>query len=431
MQDRKFKVCVIGLWHLGCVYAACLADLGGRVVGIDENPDVVHKLNQGRAPIFEPGLNELISEGIHAGKLSFQTDIGTGVEDADFVIIAYDTPVDEHDMVDISVILRTVEQLQKLHMGGTLVVSSQVPTGTCEQLGKTLTDSVRIAYVPENLRLGEAIKRFMAPDMIVIGANAQATINHVKELFSPIKSKIIEMDLRSAEMTKHAINCFLATSISFANEIGNICDLLGADALKVATAMRSDPRIGPKALVRPGLGFAGGTLARDLKVLQKLSRDHGQDTPLIDGVLEVNEEQNRSIIKKLKHLIGSLDGKTITVLGLTYKAGTSTLRRSAAVEIVRQLKEEGATIKAYDSHVSAGEAAIIGANISSDPYAACAGSDMLLIVNDIPEFTNLDFNKIRKIMRTPLVFDAQNLIRPERVTVTGMKYFGIGRGRTN
>jgi len=389
---------------------------------------VIRKLNEGRAPLFEPGLDDLIFKGLHSGNLTFQTEIKTAANNAGIVIIAYDTPIDEHDRVDISIVLRTAEQLKDLHMQGILVVSSQVPAGTCEQLTKILHGSISIACVPENLRLGEAIKRFMKPDMIVIGADNQTVISQVRRLFSPIKTKIVEMDLRSAEMTKHALNSFLATSISFANEIGNICDLIGADALKIATALKSDSRIGAKALIRPGLGFAGGTLARDLRTLQKLSRDRGHNTPLIDSVLSVNEEQNRSIVEKLKQLTGPLNGKTIGVLGLTYKAGTSTLRRSAAIEIVRHLKEEGATVNAYDPHVSVQEGAMLGINMSIDPYASCINSDALLIVNDMPEFTNLDFSKIRKVMKTPLVFDAQNLVDPEKVTASGMKYFGIGRG---
>jgi UDPglucose 6-dehydrogenase len=430
MHDREDAVCVVGLWHLGCTYAACLAEIGYRVIGVDDNPDIIQKLNEGRAPLFEPGLDDLISKGLHSGNLTFQTELKTAAKDAGFVIIAYDTPIDEHDRVDISIVLRTAERLRDLQAQGILVVSSQVPAGTCEHLTKILHDSARIACVPENLRLGEAIKRFMTPDMIVIGADDQTVINQVKKLFSPIKTKIIEMDLRSAEMTKHALNSFFATSISFANEIGNICDLIGADALKVATALKSDSRIGAKALVRPGLGFAGGTLARDLRILQELSRERGHDTPLIDTVLSVNEEQNRSIVEKLKHLTGPLNGKTVSILGLTYKAGTSTLRRSAAVEIVRHLKMEGATVNAYDPHVSVQEGATLGVNMSTDPYVSCTSSDVLLIMNDMPEFTDLDFSRIRKVMRMPLVFDAQNLIDPEKVTASGMKYFGIGRGKT-
>ena len=422
---------MIGLWHLGCTYAACLAELGYRVVGVDEGREVIRNLNQGKAPLFEPGLDDLISKGLRSGNLTFRTDLETAVRDAAFVMITYDTPVDEHDRVDISIVLQTAERLKSLQMRGILVVSSQVPVGTCEQLTKILHGSVRVAYVPENLRLGEAIKRFMEPDMIVIGADDQTVISQVKQLFSPTKSKIVEMDLRSAEMTKHALNSFFATSISFANEIGNICDLIGADALKIATALKSDSRIGTKALVRPGLGFAGGTLARDLKVLQKLSKERGHNTPLIDSVLTVNEEQNKSIVERLKNLTGPLDEKKISVFGLTYKAGTSTLRRSVGVEIVRHLKKEGATVNAYDPHVSAREGVILGVNISTDPYLACSGADAILIVNDLPELTNLNFRKLRQVMRTPLVLDAQNLIEPARVTAAGVKYFGIGRGKRN
>jgi len=401
------------------------------VVGVDEGREVIRNLNQGKAPLFEPGLDDLISKGLRSGNLTFRTDLETAVRDAAFVMITYDTPVDEHDRVDISIVLQTAERLKSLQMRGILVVSSQVPVGTCEQLTKILHGSVRVAYVPENLRLGEAIKRFMEPDMIVIGADDQTVISQVKQLFSPTKSKIVEMDLRSAEMTKHALNSFFATSISFANEIGNICDLIGADALKIATALKSDSRIGTKALVRPGLGFAGGTLARDLKVLQKLSKERGHNTPLIDSVLTVNEEQNKSIVQKLKNLTGPLDEKKISVFGLTYKAGTSTLRRSVGVEIVRHLKKEGATVNAYDPHVSAREGVILGVNISTDPYLACSGADAILIVNDLPELTNLNFRKLRQVMRTPLVLDAQNLIEPARVTAAGVKYFGIGRGKRN
>jgi len=429
MDGCENTVCVVGLWHLGCTYAACLSDIGYKVVGIDQNPSVIQKLNEGRAPLFEPGLDDLISKGLKSGNLSFQTEI-TAAKNAGFVILAYDTPIDEQDRADISTLLQTATQLRDLHMHGILVVSSQVPAGTCEELSKIFQGRVGIACVPENLRLGEAINRFMRPDMIVIGANDQTVIGQVKKLFSPIKSKIVEMDLLSAEMTKHALNSFLATSISFANEIGNICDLIGADGLKVATALKSDSRIGDKALVRPGLGFAGGTLARDLRTLQKLSKDRGHKTLLIDSVLIVNDEQNRSIVNKLKRLTGPLNGKTISVLGLTYKSGTSTLRRSATIEMVKHLKAEGATVNAYDPHVSIKEGPLLGVNLTMNPYASCVNSDALLIMIDSPEFTNLDFGKVKESMRTPLVFDIQNLIDAEKVTASGMKYFGIGRGIT-
>lgn len=427
------NACVIGLWHLGCVYSACLAELGYHVTAVDTDDGIVRNLNLGKAPLFEPGLDDLISRGTSSGKLTFQGDIESSTTGAQFVIIAYDTPVDEHDKVDLSIVMHAVNQLKNLESQATVIISSQVPVGTSERIERLLNTSrlVDVAYVPENLRLGQAIERFMHPDMIVIGAQNERVIAKVKHFFSPISTRIVEMDLRSAEMTKHALNSYLATSISFANEIGEICDLVGADGLKIAEALKADSRIGPRALVRPGLGFAGGTLARDLRVLQDAGERYGHETPLIDGVLTVNERQNNSVVDRLKHFMGQLDGKTVSVFGLTYKAGTSTLRRSAALEIAKRLKQEGALVKAYDPRVSATAGSQLGLDISTDPYAACEKAEALVIVNDLPDFNNLDFVKIRKAMKTPFLFDAQNLIDPSKVTGSGVKYVGLGRGMTH
>ena len=428
-RTEHVGVCVIGLWHLGCVYAACLAKLGYRVTGMDENETVVSSLRKGRAPLFEPGLDELISEQIAAGNLRFESDIKTGVGEARFVIIAFDTPVDEHDKVDLSIVLGTAKRLKNVIGQSTVVVSSQVPVGTCEVIEKTIWDvgcPPSLAYVPENLRLGQAIDRFMHPDMIVIGANDATVLARVQELFSPIRTKIIEMNLRSAEMTKHAINCFLATSISYANEIGNMCDLVGADGLRVADALRSDSRIGPKALVRPGLGFAGGTLARDLRILQEVGEKYHYETTLIDGVLQVNERQNASIVERLQRAVGNIGGKRICIFGLTYKAGTSTLRRSAALEIIGRLRSEGASVHVYDTRISRSEVSDL--ILFDNPYLACEGADAIVIVNDLPEFANLDFKKIKSAMKSPLIFDTQNLLDPTVVADKGIRYMGLGRG---
>jgi UDPglucose 6-dehydrogenase len=397
---------------------------------VDENYEIIHNLNSGKAPLFEPGLDDLILKGISAGRLTFQNDIKACTKDTQFIVIAYDTPVDEHDNLDLSIVMRTVDRLKNTEFHATLIISSQVPVGTCQQIEKALSRSglVGVAYVPENLRLGQAIECFIRPDMIVIGAENKTVIAKVKELYSLIHTKIIEMNLRSAEMTKHALNSYLATSISFANEIGNICDLVKADGLKVAMALKADSRIGQKALVRPGLGFAGGTLARDLRVLQNVGKKNGYQTSLINSVLIVNERQNNSVVDKLKRLMGRLDGKTVSVFGLTYKAGTSTLRRSAALEIIKRLNDEGAVVKAYDPRVSVSEANALGVDVFPDPYSACEMSEAMVIVNDLFQFTGLDFTKIKSVMKTPLVLDAQNILEPSKVTRSGMKYIGVGRG---
>jgi UDPglucose 6-dehydrogenase len=429
LGTKHTDVCVVGLWHLGCVYAACLAKLGYRVTGIDEDETVVSSLRKGRAPLYEPGLDDLISEEIAAGNMKFESDVKTGVREARFVIIAFDTPLDEHDRVDPSVVWETAKRLKSVIGQSTVVVSCQVPVGTCEEIEKTIWDvgsSPSLAYVPENLRLGQAIDRFMHPDMIVIGANDATVLARVRGLFSPIRTKIIEMNLRSAEMTKHAINCFLATSISYANEIGNICDLVGADGLRVADALRSDSRIGSKALVRPGLGFAGGTLARDLRILQEVGEEYHYETTLIDGVLQVNERQNASIVERLERAVGNMVGKRICIFGLTYKAGTSTLRRSAALEIIGRLTSKGASVHVYDPRVSKAE--VPDLLLFDDPYLACKGADAIVIVNDLADFANLDFKKIKSAMKSPFIFDTQNLLDPTLVADKGIRYMGLGRG---
>lgn len=419
------------MWHLGCVYAACLAKLGYNVVGADEDSKIVKDLKRGEPPIYEPGLDNLIATGLANGNLTFTDEIEEGVKGTSYVVIAYDTPIDEDDNVDLSIVFHAAQKLRKSRPHATVVVSSQVPVGTCQQLASILdTDNVGLdlAYVPENLRLGQAIDRFLTPEMLVIGADTPSSMSSTRALFKPIQTRIIEMDLRSAEMAKHALNAFLSTSISFANEIGNICDLVGADAFRVVDALRCDSRIGSKAMLRPGLGFSGGTLARDLKILQRIGDKHGYKTELVNAVLNVNERQNALIGERLKRIVGNLQGKSIGVLGLTYKAGTSTLRRSAALDIIDDLGREGASVKVFDPHVDKADVLSERVLVCEDAYSVCKDSDVLLILNDWPEFANLDFTKIRLLMRKPILFDAQNLLDPKKVTESGIRYIATGRG---
>jgi UDPglucose 6-dehydrogenase len=271
----------------------------------------------------------------------------------------------------------------------------------------------------------------MNPEWIVIGADNESTLDKVEEFFSVVKAPKIKMDLRSAEMTKHALNAFLATSISFINEIANLCDEVGADALKVANALRLDSRIGPRALLKPGLGFAGGTLARDLKTLQKIGRRVGYQTHLIDGVLMVNQRQNRMIVEKLRKIFGSLQNLTVGVFGLTYKAGTSTLRRSASLEIIRDLTDGGAKVKAYDPKADLREIqGRIDFEFYPDPWAVASGSDALIFVTDWPEFKQLDFSRVKSVVKKPVVIDAQNMLDAERLIQMGFIYIGVGRGQS-
>jgi UDPglucose 6-dehydrogenase len=431
------KVGVIGVWHLGAVYSACMAELGYQVIGIDDDINRVNNLNLGIPPVFEPGLKELISSNIERRRLTYTTNIKT-IEDYSYVMITFDTPVNENDDVDLSSIIDSCRKLSaNLKNGTTIIVSSQVPVGTCDYINlviKQLNPVIEfdIAYCPENLRLGKAIDYFMKPDRIVIGADKTFTLDTVEEFLSVIAAPKLRMDLRSAEMTKHALNAFIATSISFANEIANLCDEVGADAMSVASALKSDSRIGQGVPLHPGLAFSGGTLARDLKILTKLGKDNNYDTSLINGVLEVNRRQNSLVTKKLRKIFGMVSGLTVGVLGLTYKAGTSTLRRSASLEIIEELTANQITVKAYDPKADPEEVRLHkNFEFLPDPYTVAKDSDALVILTDWTEFVNLDFDLIKALMKKPVIIDGKNLLNSQMLIQKGFIYSGVGRGKTS
>ena len=430
------KVCVIGIWHLGAVYSACLADLGYQVIGVDGDAKRIAELNKGIPPLFEPGLQELITSNIKSKRLTYTTDLSHAVKGASYVLITFDTPVNDQDEIDLSEIFDTAGRLAGcIENNSIILVSSQVPVGTCEEIKaiikkQTPALDIDIAYSPENLRLGQAIDCFKKPERIVIGADNSATLDKVETLFSVVKAPVLKMNLRSAEMTKHALNAFLATSISFGNEIANICDEVGADALKVVTALRTEGRIGGKIPLFPGLGFAGGTLARDLKVLKNIGREKGYETLLIDSVLAVNQRQNGVVVRKLERIYGSVKGLTIGILGLTYKPGTSTLRRSAALEIIKQLVDRGAKVRAYDPKADMNEVhEHIEFEFCTDVSTVAIDSDALVLITEWPEFKELDYARLKHIMKKPVFIDTKNLLDSQQMSAKGFSYFGIGRGK--
>jgi len=423
------------LWHLGLVTAACLADLGWTVAGFDQDARLVEGLRGGRLPLFEPGLEELVATGMARGRLWFTTDSQEALTGVRYAVIAYDTKVDDQDESDLSQVMAAAALLARhLGDGSTVVVSSQVPVGTCERIEAAIRRDrpsldFGIAYVPENLRLGQAIERFKKPEMIVIGSDGPATAKAVDELLAGINAPRVVVSIRTAEMIKHALNALLATCISFGNEMANLCDEVGANALELVRALHFDPRVGQLAPLRPGLGFAGGTLARDLKTLKKLGERSGSETPLVEAVLRVNERQRRLVTRKLIKGYGSLEGLTVGILGLTYKPGTSTLRRSAALEIIDELTAGGAAVRAYDPRADLEELpATPNFEFCSDPGAVALRSDALVIVTEWPEFRSLNFRAIRDAMRNPLLIDAQNMLDAEEMTRIGFRYLGVGRG---
>ncbi len=434
----RLRVAVVGLWHLGSVSAACLASLGHSVIGVDEDSNRLAKLSIGNAPVYEPGLDELLATQIAAGRLTFTADLENAVRRSDLVIIAYDTGVTEIDKGDMGLIQKSMDRIiPSLMDGNALLLFSQVPVGTCRAIQDRMrTDRgglrAGVAYIPENLRLGQAIERFLRPDMVVIGVEDTMTGQCAERLLAPIDAPKVRTNLATAEMVKHAINAFLATCISFANELAALCEVSGADATQVTAALRMDRRVGIGTPVSPGTGFGGGTLARDVTVLRRLAENAGVQPLLLDAVVAVNDRQRLIPIRWLRETFGQLSGLRIGVLGLTYKPGTSTVRRSIGLELIHTLVREGMEVGASDPKADLAEVDNLPAfHFSRDPYAIADGKDALLIMTAWPEFGNLDYGRIRTLMRHPVLFDLPNMLDPQTLSDLGFVYIGLGRKRNS
>src|ERR1700687_2966993 len=292
------SVCIMGIWHQGAVAAACLADAGLTVTGVDFDENSVARLSQGKGLLYEPGLDELLAKGVASGRLTFTTSLAEGLSRSKVVFLMFDTPVDEHDEVDLTPIWHVAGEMGRfLQPDSHILVTAQVPVGTCDQIASAIrktnpTASFGIAYSPENLRLGQAIELYRHPQMPVIGSDDPQTLDRMESVLSVLGADLTRVGLRTAEMTKHALNAFLAVCVTFGNEIADISDELGADAQQVMKALRREQRVGAKAMILPGLGFSGGTLARDVRTLQRLGREKGQETAVLDGVWRANELHN-------------------------------------------------------------------------------------------------------------------------------------------
>jgi len=427
------KITVFGMWHLGCITAAGLAELGYKVIGTDFDKKVVEELSHGRPPIFEPGLEELLKKHIEKKNLTFDFDKKTSLKDADFIFVTFDTKVDKHDKVDLSDIRQAANEVaHHIKTGSIVVVSSQVPVGTCSGLKETISKKTKskfdICYLPENLRLGEAINSFLKPDRIVIGANNADTLEKVKKLFEPLECEKITMSIESAEMTKHALNAYMAACISFINEISDICELSGASALDVVKALKTDKRVSPYAPINPGLGFSGGTLARDVQVLRSYGDVKDHDTKLLDAIMEVNNRRKHLVFNKLKNLFEDITSIQVGILGLTYKPGTDTLRRSLSLEIARELISRGVTVRAYDPKIRTQISELPKLKVCKEIEEVAKGSDVLVMITEWPEFKNLPLGKIKTLMKRPIFIDTKNFLDPEKFKKLNFKYIGVGGG---
>ena len=428
------KVCILGLWHLGSVNAACLAESGYKVTGFDEDPKIVASLQNGKATIFEPGLDDLIKKNLKNGKLKFFSSLKDAIRDCKIAILTNDTPLDDNDDVDLSGVFRIIENVVRYTSSDLLlIVQSQVPVGTCEKILNFMnkinsSHKFEIAYVPENLRLGKAIEIFTKPDRIVLGSDNADSLSKVEKFYSFIDRPVLKMDLKSAEMSKHTINAFLANCISFINEIGNLCEVIGADVLMVTKSLTTESRIGNKLPLMAGLGFAGGTLARDLQILKKLNVEHNMKPRMIEAILQTNYEQNIIAITKLQKIFDKLSGLQIGIFGLTYKPGTNTLRRSSAIEMISILLKQDVSIKAYDPSIH--QLDVFDGKkfkLVSNEYDAADQSDVLLLLTEWPQFKETNYEKICSLMKKPVFIDAKNFLDPDSMRKIGFDYHGIGR----
>jgi len=433
-------IAVLGLWHLGSVTAACVAESGRSVIGVDPDADVVAALGDGRPLVSEPGLAELTSAQIAAGRLRF-TDDPTALADVSVAWVTFDTPVDADDRADVeSVLGAAAQQLAHLPAGALVVISSQLPVGSAAELAARLTtargeSSLRFAAVPENLRLGQALDSFRSPDRVVAGVRDETDRRELAALLAPFTDNVEWMGIESAEMTKHAINGFLATSVAYINEIAGICESVGADASEVARGLKSERRIGPRAYLSPGDAFAGGTLARDIGFLRDLAGAHGLPAYVSEGVADANAAHKQWNQRKLVEMLARgadtsadrpLQERRVTVWGLTYKPGTDTLRRSSAIELCRWLVAAGATVVAHDPAVQRLPDELGHVALCARALDAVQDAEALVVCTGWPMYRDVPTDAVVAAMEQPLVIDAAGFLHSGLGGDDRVRYVRVG-----
>lgn len=426
------RICVQGLWHLGTVTAACLASVGHDITGLDCDKDVIQALQLNVPPVSEPGLAELIRTGQTGGRLRFSTSPSEALAGAQLVWVAYDTPVNVDDEADVEFVVgQIVSMLAHLNTKTTVLVSSQLPAGSIRRLEQIVsasypTKEISFACSPENLRLGKALEVFLKPDRIVVGVRSPQDKARITEALQPITDRIEWMSIESAEMTKHAINAFLATSVVFANELASICETVGADAKEVEKGLRTESRIGPKAYLSPGGPFAGGTLARDVEYLKRIGSAGGLATSLLGAIRTSNDQHKNWVRRKLTALFPRLNGVKIAIWGLTYKPGTDTLRRSLAVELCDWLLAEGVGLSVHDPAVKELPAAW-GSRVRrfDSPLHALDGANAVVVATEWPQYRHITCEQLSEV-RTALVLIDANRFVSHLKGVAGIRYIAVG-----
>ncbi len=418
------NVTVLGLWHLGSVTAACTAR-HHRVTGLDFDEAVVTGLRAGRAPLHEPGLDGLLAAGLASGHLTFSSD-ATVAATADVLWVCYDTPVDADDRSDLPWVMERIARvLPHLRPGTVVLISAQLPVGTCATLARA-HPALHFASSPENLRLGKALEAFEKPARIIVGATEPAR-RPLEALLAPIGAPLIWMRPESAEMVKHALNSFLALSVAYINEIAALSETVGADAQEVAAGLKSEPRIGPRAYLGPGGPFAGGTLARDVVSLTKLGAAQNIPLALIPAIKESNDRHRGWNLRKIQAALAGIKQPVVAVLGLAYTPNTNTLRRSAAVELCRQLLAAGMQVKAYDPLIRTADAEHRDLPLATSAADALRGAHAAVICTEWPEFRDYPWPALLAGMARPVIIDANRLVEKAVAPAPGVVYLTVGR----
>jgi len=429
MSDGREPIGVIGTGYVGLVTAAGFAHLGSDVYCIDIDAAKIERLKAGEIPIYEPGLSEMVQD--NRDRLHFSTDIADALEHVRLLFIAVGTPPTYSGDADLSAVHAVVGAIPASDRHA-LVMKSTVPAGTGAAIKRVLAENGKtdLAYVscPEFLKEGSAVKDFLAPDRVVIGDDGDWAGDAVVELYAPLDAPLVRTDIASAEMVKLASNAFLATKISFINEIANVCEETGADVIEVARGMGLDDRIGKKFL-QAGIGFGGSCFPKDVNALKQLAGNSGYHFQLLNAVIEVNELQKRRVISKLQKHLGSLVGRTVTLLGLAFKPNTDDMREASSLVLSARLQADGAKVRVYDP-VAEGEARTLirGVHFATDALDAAEGADAVVLVTEWDEFLDLDWAQVAERMAGDVVLDGRNALDPDAVRAAGLTYEGIGRG---
>ena len=432
------KLAVVGTGYVGLVSGVCFAHLGHHVVCVDKQEERIARLNSGEVPIYEPGLKEMMDASAAAGRLRFTTGLQEAVHHADIVILAVGTPSLPSGEADLSFIEAAAREIGQAMNGYKIIVTkSTVPVGTNEKVAAIVAahsgHPFAVASVPEFLREGTAVKDTLNPDRIVIGTSEEAVAQRLAELHRPLTEHIVVTDIRSAEMIKYASNAFLATKISFINEIANICEKVGADVMRVAEGMGYDKRIG-SSFLRPGIGYGGSCFPKDTQALIQIAGHVDYEFKLLKSVVEVNRDQRYNVLRKLTEYLGELRGATIAVWGLAFKPETDDVRESPAFEIIGRLLEAGAVVRAYDPVAADNFRKGLehpNAVYCSSAAEAAAGADALCLLTEWREFADFPLDKLQALLRQPLLIDGRNAFDESEIAKTGLVYYAVGRPRLN